>query len=60
MEENKFPPDGEWVPYVLPWLEGRCIPEKKLMFKDGKWSVWSRYPVPDEDDEDDTGDDVDG
>jgi hypothetical protein len=52
-DENKFPPDGEWVPYGLPWVEGRCIPEKKLVLNDGKWSIWSMYPVPDEDEDED-------
>ncbi len=54
-KKELWPPDDEWVPYALPWLEGRCIPEKRMNYKDGKWIFEYRYPKPREetDDEDD-------
>lgn len=39
-------PDNVWVSYPLPWVEGRCIPEKRMALKDGKWVMEYRYPEP--------------
>jgi hypothetical protein len=49
-------PDGVWVPYKLPWVEGRCIPESRWTFnkETGKWEHMYSYPIPinDKDNED--------
>ena len=54
-EKELWPPDDEWVPFPLPWAEGRCIPEKRMSLKDGEWIIEYRYPKPSKktDDEDD-------
>ena len=51
--EKVWPPDDVWVPFFLPWTEGRCIPERRMSLIDGKWVFESRYPKPSEETEDD-------
>ena len=46
IDEEEWPPDDVWVPYALPWAEGRCIPEKRVNLKDGRWYTEYRYPKP--------------
>ena len=46
---NKFikdPPDNVWVRYMLPIIEGRCIPESRFSLIEGKWVREWRYPAP--------------
>ena len=47
------PPDDVWVDYALPWIEGRCIPEKRLKHDGDRWTIQYRYPKPDTDESDD-------
>ena len=51
VDYRKWPPDNVWVEDYLPWIEGRCIPERRLNLKDGEWVSESRYPAPDPDEE---------
>ena len=49
MDYSKEPPDGEWVPYRLPMVEGRCIPESRMRLEGGHWVHEWMYPEPDPD-----------
>ena len=49
--DEMWPPDDEWVPYALPWAEGRCIPEHRMRQDGDKWIHEWRYPKPTEDGE---------
>ena len=39
-------PDGVWTEYPLPAVEGRCWPEDRIIFENGRWQRMYRYPVP--------------
>ena len=49
MDYKVDPPDDVWVDYALPWIEGRCIPEKRLKLDGERWVMQYRYPKPDTD-----------
>lgn len=46
-----LPPVGQWVPYPLPWVEGRCQPVSSMRpTEDGEWEKIWKYPEPDPED----------
>jgi hypothetical protein len=51
-KQDIWPPDDEWVPFCLPLVEGRCIPERRMSLIGGQFVIEYRYPRPsDETDE---------
>ena len=39
-------PDGVWTEFPLPAVEGRCWPERRIVFENNRWQMMYRYPVP--------------
>lgn len=45
-KQDIWPPDDEWVPFCLPLVEGRCIPERRMSLIGGQFVIEYRYPRP--------------